>query len=136
MLCHMEQNNTKIEIMEGMEIVMVTLITFGFVGLTTIGVIKGITNFKLRKRMIEAGLVNEEAMELLKDGSKESHFSALKWGLIFFFGGIALIAINNLDFYYDSSAAYGIVIVATSLGFLLYFAFMRNEIKKNEVKNK
>lgn len=122
--------------MEGMEIVMVTLITFTFVGFTTLGVIKGITNFKLRKRMIEAGLVNEEAMELLKDGSKENHYSALKWGLIFFFGGIALIAINNLDFYYDSSAAYGIVIVATSLGFLLYFAFMRNEIKKEEAKSK
>lgn len=115
---------------------MTSFITFAFVGFTLIGVIKAITNFKLKKRMIEAGIVNTEGMELLKEDSKESHFSALKWGLIFFFGGISLIAINNLDFYYDSSAAYGIVIVAVSLGFLLYFAFMRNEIKKAEANNK
>ena len=121
--------------MEGMDIVLTVLITFTFVGFTTIGIIKGITNYRLRKRMIEAGIVNEEAMELLKDGAKESHYSSLKWGLIFFFGGIAFILINNLDMYYDSAAAIGIVVLAASLGFLSYFVFMRKEIKKEEEKN-
>ncbi len=116
--------------MEGFDIVLTVLITFAFTGFTTIGIIKGITNYRLRRKMIEAGLVNEEAMELLKDGSKESYYSSLKWGLILFFSGLGLIAINTMDLYYDSTAASGIVITAASLGFLIYFMFMKKEISK------
>ena len=116
--------------MEGFDIVLVVFITFAFTGFTTIGVIKGITNYRLRRKMVEAGLVNEEAMELLKDGDKENYYSSLKWGLILFFSGIGLIVINTMDLYYDSTAAYGIVITAASLGFLIYFMFMKKEISK------
>ncbi len=118
--------------MEGFDIVLTVLITFAFTGFTTIGIIKGITNYRLRRRMIESGLINEEAMELLKEGGKESYYSSLKWGLILFFSGIGLIIINTMDFYYDSTAAYGIVITAASLGFLIYFMFMKKEIRKEE----
>jgi len=118
--------------MEGFDIVLIVLITFAFTGFTTIGVIKGITSYRLRRRMIEAGLINEEAMELLNDGAKENYYTSLKWGLILFFSGIGLIVINSMDFYYDSTAAYGIVITAASLGFLVYFVFMKREIGKEE----
>ena len=118
--------------MEGFDIVLVVLITFAFTGFTTIGIIKGITNYRLRRKMIESGLINEEAMELLKEGSKESYYSSLKWGLILFFSGIGLVIINFVDLYYDSTAAYGIVIIAASLGFLVYFMFMRKEIGKED----
>lgn len=118
--------------MEGFDIVLVVFITFAFTGFTTIGVIKGITNYRLRRKMIESGLVNEEAMELLKEGAKDSYYSSLKWGLILFFSGIGLVIINFMDLYYDSTAAYGIVITAASLGFLVYFMFMRKEISKEE----
>ncbi|OEK04780.1 DUF6249 domain-containing protein [Roseivirga misakiensis] len=118
--------------MEGFDIVLTVLITFAFTGFTTIGIIKGITSYRLRRRMIEAGLINEEAMELLKDGAKENYYTSLKWGLILFFSGIGLIIINSMDYYYDSTAAYGIVITAASLGFLIYFIFMKQEIKKEQ----
>lgn len=117
--------------MDGIHIVLTSLITFVFTGFTTIGVIKAITNYRLKKRMIEAGLLNEEAIELLKDNSKENYYSSLKWGLILFFVGVGLIIINQIDFYYDSTAAYGIVITAASLGFLIYFMFMKKEIGKD-----
>lgn len=116
--------------MDGIHIVLTSLITFAFTGLTTIGVIKAITNFRLKKRMIDAGILNEDAIELLKDSNKENYYSSLKWGLILFFIGIGLIIINQVDFYYDSTAAYGIVITAASLGFLIYFMFMKKEIDK------
>lgn len=118
--------------MEGFDIVLTVFITFAFTGFTTIGIIKGITSYRLRRKMIEAGLVNEEAMELLKDGSKDSYYSSLKWGLILFFSGIGLVVINTMDLYYDSTAAYGIVITASSLGFLVYFMFMKKELSKDE----
>ncbi|OEK00777.1 hypothetical protein BFP97_04315 [Roseivirga sp. 4D4] len=117
--------------MEGFDIVLTVLITFAFTGFTTIGIIKGITNYRLRRKMIEAGLINEEAMELLKEGAKDSYYSSLKWGLILFFSGIGLVIINSMDIYYDSTAAYGIVITAASLGFLIYFMFMRKEMDKD-----
>jgi len=117
--------------MEGFDIVLTVFITFAFTGFTTIGIIKGITNYRLRRKMIEAGLINEEAMELLKEGAKDSYYSSLKWGLILFFSGIGLVIINSMDIYYDSTAAYGIVITAASLGFLIYFMFMRKEMGKD-----
>lgn len=120
----------KIHDMDGMDIVLLNVVVFGFTAFMTIGIIKSITNYRLRKRMIDAGLVDEKHMELLKEGAKESYYSSLKWGLIFFFSGVALILVNSLDLYYDSMAAYGIVISSASVGFLVYFAFMRREIKK------
>ena len=116
--------------MEGFDIVLIVLITFAFTGFTTIGIIKGITNFRLRKRLIDAGLVNEDAMELIKEGGKEDYYTSLKWGLILFFSGIGLIIINTMNLYYDSTAAYGIVITAASLGFLIYFMFMKRELSR------
>lgn len=115
-----------------MDIVLLNVVVFGFTAFMTIGIIKSITNYRLRKRMIDAGLVDEKHMELLKESSKESYYSSLKWGLIFFFSGVALILVNSLDLYYDSTAAYGIVISSASVGFLVYFAFMRREMKKEE----
>jgi hypothetical protein len=118
--------------MDGIDIVLLNVVVFGFTAFMTIGIIKGITNYRLRKRMIDAGLVDEKSMELLKEGSKENFYSSLKWGLIFFFSGIGLMLIEHWRLYYDSSMAFGIVITAASLGFLLYFVFMRREMKKEE----
>lgn len=117
--------------MDGMDIVLLNVVVFGFTAFMTIGIIKSITNYRLKKRMIDAGLLDEQSMELLKDASRDNFYSSLKWGLIFFFSGIALILVNSLDLYYDSTAAYGVVVTAASLGFLSYFAFMRKEIKKD-----
>ncbi len=120
--------------MDGMEIVLMQVVVFSFTGFTTIGIIKAITGYRLRKRMIDAGLVDEKSMELLKEGSKQSFYSSLKWGLILFFSGIGLMLIEYGRFYYESSMAFGIVITAASLGFLIYFVFMRREIQKEEEK--
>ena len=118
--------------MSGMEIVLMQLIVFGFTGFTTLGIIKSVSNYRLRKRMIDAGLVDEKSMELLKESSRENYYTSLKWGLIFFFSGIALMIIESLDWYYDTSAAAGVVITGASLGFLIYFMFMRREMKGKE----
>lgn len=116
--------------MDGIHIVLTTLVTFVFTGFTTIGVIKAITNYRLKKKMIEAGILNEEAIQLLKDSKNENYYSSLKWGLILFFVGISLIITNQIDFYFESTASYGIMITAASLGFLIYFMFMKKEISK------
>lgn len=118
--------------MDGMDIVLLNVVVFGFTAFMTIGIIKSITNYRLRKRMIDAGLIDEKSMEILKDGARDNFYSSLKWGLIFFFAGIALIFINSMDLYYNSTAAYGIVITAASLGFLIYFVFMRREMNKDK----
>lgn len=130
-LCLKGQINWKNNhVMDGMDIVLLNVVVFGFTAFMTIGIIKSITNYRLRKRMIDAGLVDEKHMQLLKESSRDSYYSSLKWGLIFFFAGIALMLVNTLDLRYDSTAAYGVVITSASLGFLAYFAFMRREIGK------
>lgn len=87
--------------------------------------IKTLTDYRLKKRLIEKELVNQEVQALFKK-EESSRLASLKWGLVVFFGGIGLIIINYVDFYRDSPLPFGIFAVSLSLGFLVYFVAAKN----------
>jgi len=97
-------------------------------------VIKYTTDYLLKKKMIEKGYVNEEGKALFKEADvKANKFAALKWGLIAFFGGLALIAIEYIPYGPESSLPYGIVILFVAFGFLVYYSIVKKEAdKENE----
>lgn len=104
-----------------------------FVSMVT-GVIlftKTITDYRLRKKLIDKGLVNENANSILQTESAEaSKYAPLKWGLIVLMGGIALIIINYLPYDGDEPMPYGIFSVAISIGFLIYYFYVKKEMSK------
>ncbi|MEP5612887.1 MAG: DUF6249 domain-containing protein [Cyclobacteriaceae bacterium] len=87
-----------------------------------------LTNYALKKRLIEKDMVNEETANMFK--SMTSKQNALKWGLIVLFAGIGLIIIDFMRLDGDDPMPYGIEAVCVSLGFLLYYYIVKNEDDK------
>lgn len=95
-------------------------------------VIKGITDYILKKKMIEKGYVNDEGKAIFNEHQSGDKFSALKWGLIAFFGGLSLVLIEFIPFGPESSLPYGLVILFVAGGFLVYYNIVKKENDKNQ----
>lgn len=91
---------------------------------------KVMTDYVLKKKMIEKGFVNEDTQAIFKEQqTMNGRYPSLKWGLIFLFFGLALIIMEYIPTSPDSPLPYGLVAVSVSLGFLIYYFLMKKEIK-------
>jgi hypothetical protein len=92
--------------------------------------VKAMTDYILKKKMIEKGYVNDDTQAIFKTHAADNRFGALKWGLLAFFGGVSLILMDYMDVRADSTLPYGILAVALSLGFLVYYFVVKKEVTK------
>ena len=86
-----------------------------------------ITNYALKKKLIDKNMVNEETANMFKTTSSKQN--ALKWGLIVLFAGFGLIIIDVLRLDGDEAMPYGIEAVCIAIGFLIYYYMVRNDEK-------
>ena len=91
---------------------------------------KAVTDYILKKKMIEKGYVNEDAQAVFKKHADENRFSALKWGLIILFGGLALIIMDFIPTDPESPLPYGLLAFSIALGFLIYYYIVKKEMKQ------
>lgn len=85
-----------------------------------------LTEYLLRKKLIEKGLVGPDVTPLLqKQAMEDNKLTTLKWGIILFFGGAGLIIIELFNFETTSTVPFGIFTCTLSLGFLVYFVVAR-----------
>ncbi len=117
--------------MEIMEVLMAAVVFTG-IGGGLILFTKLMTDFSLKRNMINKGYVNEDTQAIFKKPAREyeNKYPALKWGLILFFGGASLIAMEYLGVDRESPLPYGLFILSVSLGFLIYYFIVKNELKK------
>jgi hypothetical protein len=104
---------------------------FAGIGITLVVFTRIITDYVLKKNMINKGFVNDDTQAIFKKQvSDESLFKypSLKWGLIFFFGGISLVLLEFIQYDIQSPLPYGIVTVGVSLGFLIYWFIVRKRM--------
>lgn len=92
--------------------------------------VKAMTDYILKKKMIEKGFVNDDTQAIFKEHSSEGKYSSLKWGLIILFAGIALILMEYIPASPESPLPYGLFAVAVSLGFLIYYFIVKKENTK------
>jgi hypothetical protein len=90
---------------------------------------KVLTDYILKKKMIDKGYVSEDTQAIFKSYKQENKYGSLKWGLLFFMGGLSLIIMEVLDVQPDSPLPYGIFTVSLSLGFLVYYFMVKKEIQ-------
>lgn len=90
---------------------------------------KVMTDYILKKKMIDKGFVNEDTQAIFKTQSGVSKYSSLKWGLIIFFAGISLVIMEYIPAAPDSPLPYGLFAVSVSLGFLIYYFLLKKEIE-------
>ena len=82
----------------------------------------------LKKRMIDKGFVTDETQAIFKRYARDGKYASLKWGLLFFTGGISLIIMDAMNLSPDSPAPYGIFTVSLSIGFLTYYFLVKRDL--------
>lgn len=91
-----------------------------------------LTNYILKKKMIDKGFVNDDTQAIFKQQAEgvTSKYSSLKWGMIIFFGGLALILMEFIPVRPESPLPYGLFAVSVSLGFLIYYFLVQQKESK------
>jgi len=88
-------------------------------------------NYRLKKRIIDAGPLNETSLRFLQQLSGFGT-EAMKWGILFFTTGLGLIVMQFIPYSAeDSPLPYGVELVFIAAGFFLYYLFIRNRDKRS-----
>jgi len=110
--------------------ILMPISIIGSFGLTIYFFTKVLTDYILKKRMIDKGYVNEDTQAIFKKSTAVDPYSPLKWGLLALSGGIGLILIDYLGVDLESTLPMGILSVSLSLGFLVYYFLVKKNIQK------
>lgn len=87
-------------------------------------------NYRLKKRIIEAGPLDETSLKFLKQLSV-SGTEAMKWAIILMTTGLGLIVIQFMPYSaVDSPVPYGVELMFAAAGFFLYYLFIRKNRDK------
>lgn len=109
--------------------VFIPVSVLGSIGASAYFFAKVMTDYILKKKMIEKGFVNDETQAIFRQHSVDNKYSSLKWGLITFFAGLSLIVMEYVPVSPESPLPYGLFVVALSIGFLLYYFMVKRETK-------
>ncbi len=104
----------------------------GSLGLSIYFFTKVMTDYMLKKKMIDRGFVNDETQAIFKQHASAitNKYSSLKWGLITFFAGLSLILMEYIPFDSYSPLPYGLFAVSVSIGFLIYYFVAKQSTDK------
>jgi hypothetical protein len=93
---------------------------------------KVMTDYILKKKMIDKGFVNDETQAIFKQHASQitNKYSSLKWGLITFFAGLSLVLMEYIPFDSYSPLPYGLFAVSVSIGFLIYYFLVKQQETK------
>ena len=114
----------------GLRDVLMPLTILGTLGTAIVLFTRTISDYILKKKMIEKGYVNEDTQAIFKRNTEENRYTSLKWGLIILFGGLSLIIMEYIDYDNSSPLPYGLFAVFVSLGFLIYYFMVKKELNK------
>jgi hypothetical protein len=111
--------------------VLMPVTILGTVGTSIYLFTKVMTDYILKKKMIDKGFVNDDTQAIFKNYQNEGNkYASLKWGLITLFAGLSLILMEYVPVSPDSPLPYGLFAVSVSLGFLIYFFVQKNNSEK------
>lgn len=89
-----------------------------------VSIIRTITDYQLRRKLIQLGHVDKHATGLLQK-PQDSRLASLKWGLIILFGGIGLIIVKLIGIDNDDILFSGVEAICIAIGFLTYYFVSR-----------
>jgi len=110
--------------------VLMPLAIFGGFGTATYFFARVMTDYILKKKMIDKGFVNDETQAIFKNHAAENKYSSLKWGLLSLFGGLSLIIMEYVPVQPQSPLPYGLFFVFVAIGFLIYYFLVKKENEK------
>lgn len=107
------------------------IIIFPTIGL----IVKWVLEYRLKKDLIEKGMVDEKVKYLSLNTFSRSGMSSLKWGLVALFVGIGIIAIRLFPYYIEGEVVLGVMLISAGAALLLYY-FIANTFKSRQLPGK
>jgi hypothetical protein len=102
------------------------LVPLGFFAMIAY-IVKLISDNRLRRKVLNSAASENMAEALLdRQWAEPRTRSALKWGLIFFSLGIGVLFVDLLTIGFESPLAYAILLLATGLALLGFYAIERD----------
>lgn len=98
-------------------------LTMGIFIITIAVVIISWYNYRLKKRIMDSGPIDNDAINFLKKLT-DSGAEQLKWGCVLFFGGMGLVVGNYLPNAADG-VHIGVELMFIAAGFLVYYIIIR-----------
>jgi 4-hydroxybenzoate polyprenyltransferase len=90
-------------------------------------------NYRLKKRIIDAGPLDETGLKFLKQLSGFGN-EAMKWAIILFTTGLGLVVMQFIPYSAEESPLpYGVEMLFVAAGFFLYYLFIRNNRDKQSL---
>lgn len=90
-------------------------------------------NYRLKKRIIDAGPLDETGLKFLQEISGFG-IEAMKWAIILFTSGLGLVVLQFVPYSAENSPLpYGLEIMFIGAGFFLYYLFIRNH-RRNQTR--
>jgi len=86
-------------------------------------------NYRLKKRIIDSGPIDHDAIDFLKKLT-DAGTEQLKWGCILFMAGLGLVVDHYLSYEDDSVLPFGIELMFIAAGFLIYYFLITFKQKK------
>lgn len=115
-----------------MQNVLTPLVILGTISAGIVLFTRALTSYYLRKKMVEKGYVDKESVAILARKNEEAGpYANLKWALIIFFAGLALVVLEYIPYDRESPLPYGLFALSVSLGMLIHFFITRNNNKLN-----
>jgi hypothetical protein len=86
-------------------------------------------NYRLKKRIIDSGPIDHDAINFLKKLT-DTGAEQLKWGCVLFMGGLGLVVDHYLAYDEESVLPFGIETMFIAAGFLIYYFFINSRQKQ------
>lgn len=106
--------------------VLVLLVIFGGI----IGIVRVVSESRLRSRLIEKGMVDEKAQYLWSRGQTDSHLSNLKWGMVLVAIGAAALISQFLPYDMNDGGTIGLMLIFGGLAFLIYYPIAQKHYRE------
>jgi hypothetical protein len=110
--------------------ILMPISIIGSFGTSVYFFVKVMTDYILKKKMIEKGFVNDDTQAIFKQQTAtDGKYASLKWGLLTLAGGLALVVLEFVDTRPNSPLPYGLLAVFISVGFLAYYFLVQKSTK-------
>ncbi len=93
-------------------------------------VIKSYQENKTRQKLIDKGIVDDKAKQLMEATRESSHLNSLKWGMVLIAVGIALALANVFPYLFDGPAGVGLMFLFAGAAFIIYHFVGAKQMKE------
>jgi len=98
-------------------------------------IIKLFTEYLTRKRLIDAGLVDEKVKFLFRGYGRSNSLNNVKWGMILVAIGIPFLWHEMAPYRVSGESVIGMALILAGLAFVIYYFISKNQLDNVEDNN-